>query len=250
MRGAALILMPLVVAVVVVLAASRLLPACAVAGVAWLQACPPADDTAAPGRPAALAAERARLEAEIEGLQRRVAALPDCTVVAEAPLPEPSPPVAAAPPEIVPTPRPARRPPPPPPPQQPARDIEEERWNNRDISLLEGCWDLESNFETVEAGNRRYPVSSWQMCFDAQGNGEQNFVAFRERKPCAGPVRGAFQPAGQMSIDFVRDARCRPQGTIVRRNSTCVLTPDGRAQCTSIRASDRLRQTFTLRRRR
>lgn len=158
---------------------------------------------------------------------------------------------APPPPAIEPTPRPERRPPPPPPPQaQPPRDIDEERWRDRDISLLEGCWDLDSNFETVEAGNRRYPVSSWQMCFDAQGNGQQNFIAFRDRKPCAGPVRGAFQPSGQMSINFVRDATCRPVGNIVRRSSTCTLTPDGRAQCTSIRASDQLRQTFTLRRRR
>jgi hypothetical protein len=250
MRGAALILIPLAVAAVVVLSAALLLPACAVTFLPWLQTCPPPAETGETDRLAALEARRAALEAEIAALQRRVAALPNCPTVAAAP-PEAPPPVIAEappPPAVTPTPRPDRRPPPPAP--QPPRDIDEDRWRNRDISLLEGCWDLESNFETVEAGNRRYPVSSWQMCFDAQGNGEQNFVAFRERKPCSGPVRGAFQASGQMTIDFVRDATCQPAGTIIRRSSTCALTPDGRAQCTSIRASDQLRQTFTLRRRR
>ena len=116
--------------------------------------------------------------------------------------------------------------------------------------MLEGCWDLDSNFETVSRRGERYPVDSWEMCFDASGNGSQNFRAFRDRIPCNGPVRGAFDGAGRLGIGFVTDAQCRGGGRILRRQATCELTPEGRARCTSIRDSDGLRQTFVLRRRR
>jgi hypothetical protein len=239
MPAKALIALPLVVAVLVILAAARILPACAVGVFDWANACPPAREVAASDRRDALEARRAALEAEIAALQRRVAALPACRRVAAAPPPPP--------PVVVPTARPERAPPPPP---EPPRDIDRERWEDRDISLLEGCWDLDSNFETVSAGGQRYPVDSWSMCFDANGNGSQNFRAFRDRIPCNGPVRGRFDPDGRMSIDFVRDAECRGGGRILRREATCELTPEGRARCSSIRESDGLRQTFVLRRRR
>lgn len=232
MRAAALILLPIAVAALALALAGLILPACAVGVWPFTDACPPVRETSS--RIDDLAARRDALEAEIAAIQRRLAALPDC-------------PQVASPPAIPPTPRPERRPPPPPPPP---RDIDEDKWNNRDISLLEGCWDLEGNFETVEAGNVRTPVRSWTMCFDARGNGSQDFIAFREGKPCSGPVRGAFEGSGQMSIAFTQDARCRPGGVIIRRSATCTLRPDGRAQCTSVRATDRLRQTFVLRRRR
>ena len=234
MRRAALILLPLFIGIAAVLTAARILPACAVGVFAWADQCPAPPDRAAGDRLDALEARRAALEAEVVALQRRVAALPACQRMAEAP---PPPPVEPAP-----------RPPPPPP--EPPRDIDQERWDDRDISLLEGCWDLDSNFETVSSGGERYPVQSWSMCFDANGNGTQNFRAFRDRIPCSGPVRGAFDPDGRLSIDFVTDAQCRGRGRILRREATCELTQEGRARCSSIRGSDGLRQTFVLRRRR
>jgi hypothetical protein len=241
MPAKALIVLPLAVAIVVLLTAARILPACAVGVFDWADACLPTPVAAAADRLDALEARRAALEAEVAALQRRVAALPACQRVAEAPPP---------PPPVEPAPRPQRPPPPPPPPPEPPRDIDQERWDDRDISLLEGCWDLDSNFETVSSGGQRYPVQSWSMCFDASGNGTQNFRAFRDRIPCSGPVRGAFDPDGRMSIDFVTDAQCQGGGRILRREATCELTPEGRARCSSIRESDGLRQTFVLRRRR
>lgn len=254
MRAAVYLLLPLAVALLAVVTGAAVLPACGV--LPWADSCPPVVESGDPGRLAELEARRRALEGEIAALQRRVAALPACPQVAEAPPPpepepvaeEPPPPQVAQAPE--PPSRPARPPPPPPPPPQQPRDIDEERWNRRDISVLEGCWDLEGNFETVEQGNVRTPVRSWRMCFDANGNGTQDFQAFRDGRACSGPVRGAFNAAGGMTIDFVRDVQCRPMGTIVRRTASCTLRADGRAQCSSIRQSDRLRQTFVLRRRR
>ncbi|TVS00319.1 MAG: hypothetical protein EA406_00865 [Rhodospirillales bacterium] len=234
-RKAAYIGLPLAVAMAAVASAWAILPACGLSGLPWTEHCPPTREPRAEGRLDHLAARRAALEAEVAALQRRVAALPIC----ERPPP-------AAEPESPPPPL-ARQEPPAPPPPQP--DIRQDQWDRRDVSLLEGCWDLDSNFETVQPGNVRHPVRSWSMCFDANGQGRQEFRAFRDQRPCSGGVRGQFSGTGDLNINFTENARCRPGGEIIRRNATCTLRPDGRAACTSIRQSDRLRQTFVLRRR-
>lgn len=238
MVRAALILGPVLIALVVLVTASRILPACAIGVFSWAEACPPEPQVVGGERVAALAAARAALEAEVAALQRRVASLPNCL---------PPPPPAPPPPVVTPV---SRPPPAPPPPPEPPRDITREQWDDRDVSLLEGCWDLDSNFETVGRNNDRHPVQSWSMCFDANGNGTQNFRAFRDRIPCSGPVRGSFDAAGRLNVDFVRNAECRGGGQILRREATCELTPEGRARCTSVRRQDGLRQSFVLRRRR
>lgn len=217
-----------------------------------MERCPTTREARADGRLDDLAVRRAALEAEVAALQRRVAALPICEGPPPAAEPEtPPPPLARddppAPPPPPPPPPLAREEPPAPPPPQP--DIRQDQWDRRDVSLLEGCWDLDSNFETVEPGNVRHPVRSWSMCFDANGQGRQEFRAFRDQRPCFGGVRGHFAGTGDLNINFTENARCRPGGEIIRRNATCTLRPDGRAACTSVRQSDRLRQTFVLRRR-
>ncbi len=242
MRAAAYVGMTFAVAGLALAAAWAVLPACSLVGAPWAGHCPPVTEAPDTDRLDELAARRAALEAEIASLQRRVAALPICAVPIPEPEPEPEPVVAVPPPPPPPAPPPA--------PPQPPRDIAQDRWEEQDISLLEGCWDLDSNFETVEPGNVRYPVRSWSMCFDANGRGRQEFRAFRTQVHCSGGVRGAFQRSGNLDISFTEDARCATGGQVARRQATCTLRADGRAACTSIRHVDQLQQSFVLRRRR
>lgn len=252
MVRAALIGIPLVLAVAAMALAALLLPACALGGLTWAQACPPAADAAAPDRQAALAARRAALESEIAALQRRVAAIPPCPRVAAAPPappaeppPEPPPEVAQQtppPPEVVPTPRPERRP-------EPPREIDEERWRDRDVSLLEGCWNLDSDYRLQDRQtgviNR---VRTWQMCFDANGRGRQTLV-FTDGTRCESPVSGRFAGSGSLQIDDGDDVACTNGSSIFRRESTCTLNGRGGADCQSRqRAIGGGTARFTLRR--
>ena len=204
MGRVALILLPLGVAVVTFALASAILPACAVGVWPWATACPPVANAASADRQEALAARRAALEAEIAAVQRRIAALPDCPVVAAV---EPEPPPAPEP------------------------DIPEDRWANRDIGLLEGCWNLDSDYQ-MQRG-RTGPVirvASWQVCFDAQGRGRQTQV-FTDGMRCEGPINGRFNDAGLLEIADAGHVPCTGNSRIIARTGTCTLTPEGRAQC-------------------
>ena len=197
----ALIGIPLVVAALAVGLAALLLPACAVGSLAG--ACPPVAAAAPQQRVVAEAARRAALEAEIVALQRRVAALPQCPMQQ-----------AAA----------------------PARDIQQERWEQRDIGLLEGCWQLDSDYTMRRVGSdQTVRVQDWQMCFDARGRGEQTQV-FTDGTRCAGPTQAAFAADGQLAITEAANVPCRNGfiDFIYRRNARCVLTDDGRARCSVV----------------
>jgi hypothetical protein len=233
MRSVAYIGIPAALAVVALGIAALALPACGLAGIGWLNGCPPTAATD-PGRLDALAARRAALEGEIASLQRRVAALPACPRVAAVPAPAPTPP-PAEPVEVVTAPAPAARPeglrPPEPPPEpRPEAPIDEDRWRERDVSLLEGCWNLDSDYTMVDrrtGAPRR--VASWTMCFDAQGAGRET-QAFSDGVRCEGPVVGRFA-GDRLEIDELRDVPCSDGTVITRRQSRCRLVPGGRAAC-------------------
>lgn len=231
MRQMVLVVAPIAVALAILGAAALLLPACAVAGLSWSNACPAAVDVAGADRVDAQAARRAALEAEIAALQRRVAALPACAPV-----------VAAVEPEPEPAPQPARQP-------QPPRGIDQDRWNDRDVSLLEGCWNLDSQLSIRDVStNRASPVQSWKMCFDARGVGRQTLV-FTNGQRCEGPVTGSFASSGALQVDDGSDLSCSGGFTIFRRVGTCTLNRNGTAACTSTQPSQRNSgSSFTLRR--
>lgn len=240
MGRVALILLPLGVALVALGLAAMILPACAVGVWPWASACPPAADAGAPDRQAALAARRAALEAEIAAAQRRIAALPACPQPVAAVEPEPEPePIPA----IEPTPRPERR-------SAPAAGIDEDRWRDRDVGLLEGCWNLDSDYTMVD-GRTGQPrgVRRWRMCFDAQGRGQETQV-FTDGATCRGPIRARFASGGALQIDEDDDVPCSDNSNILRRRTVCEIAGNGRAQCQNFHPSlpDSRRVPIILRR--
>jgi hypothetical protein len=216
MRQAALVLLPIFIAIAAVLTAARVLPACAVGVFAWADECPAPPDRTASDRLDTLETRRAALEAEAAALQRRVAALPVCQRVAAPP----------PPPLVVPQARPERPPPPPP-------GLDPERWQERDIGMLEGCWNLDSDYTMVvrNTGARR-GVRRWQMCFDGNGGGRETQV-FTDGTSCAGPIQARFR-GDRLEIDETQDVPCNDGTRITRRRTRCSLMPDGRADCSNM----------------
>ncbi|MEM6310359.1 MAG: hypothetical protein AAF754_09935 [Pseudomonadota bacterium] len=117
-----------------------------------------------------------------------------------------------------------------PPPIAPPR-IDEEDWNDQDIGLLDGCWDLDSRFVTTNrqtGAQTRY--NRWTMCFDGNGNGRETMQADNGNN-CSGPVRGAFDGAGKLVIEEPGNLQCSDGGYIYRLRSSCTLNPNGTASC-------------------
>jgi hypothetical protein len=214
MQMAALIGLPVAVLALTLAAAALVLPACAVGLWPFASFCPPARAAAPAGRLADAAARRAALEAEVAALQRRVAALPAC------------------------------------PPRRTTRGgIDAERWEDRDLGLLEGCWTLDSDMSIRDVSTgQASPVRRWRMCFDAEGTGTQELV-FENGVVCEGQVDARFAESGALSLDDTQNVVCDSGFEIFRRVSDCRL--DGQqAACASDQPYDPRggQSRFTLRR--
>ncbi len=164
--------------------------------------------------------------------------------MAECPLPEPPPaPEPPAPPAAPPAPPPA------PPAQPPRAALPQERWDRGDVALLEGCWNLDSNYRTRDVDTGRIDtVRSWRMCFDRNGRGTQTMVYDNNRR-CTGPVTGRFE--GQtLLIDDTADLPCDDRYRILHRLARCERSNENRAECESrnVRNPAAPGSRFTLRR--
>ena len=167
---------------------------------------------AAPGNEPALAAESARqraLEGEIERLELALLRAPEC-----APAPQTPPAQAeAAPPE--------------------PEAIPEDAWQERDISFLEGCWELDTDYQVqhVQTGAISR-AQSWQVCFDAAGAGRQTLV-FDDGTHCTGPMLGSFAEQGDLQLQDEGNLRCDNNTYIYERLLTCERADPATAQCDS-----------------
>ena len=163
----------------------------------------------------------AALEDRLRGLERRLAALPDC--------PAPKPVVAH------------------PAPQPEPDRLDSERWRERDASLLEGCWSLASDYSLQDRNTGTVTrVATWEMCFDAEGRGEQRLVQTDGRE-CTGDVTASFGEDGRLRVNDQANVRCTGGFYIYRRTLICTLEPNGEAACQSrqpkIGGSSRVRIT-------
>ena len=178
-----------------------------------LQFCPlPASG----GRSPALAEEAERqavLKDRLRGLERRLAALPAC------PLPTP----ARAEPETV-QPEIAQ-------PEPEPEGLDPERWRERDTALLEGCWSLSSDYSVRnDRTGVVTQVDSWEMCFDAEGRGEQKF-RLSDGRECEANVTAEFLDDGRLRINDEDNVQCTRGSYIYRRVIDCELEPNREAAC-------------------
>ena len=131
-------------------------------------------------------------------------------------------------PVLPPPPRPVPVAPPAPPPP-PRADLPQERWDQRDLTMLEGCWTLVSSMTvTNETTRSSSPIASWRQCFDGQGAGKQTIVLADGRK-CEGPLSASF--VGGDDLRVAEPQPCRGTVNLSQSTRTCKRTSDTEAVC-------------------
>jgi len=210
MRNALYILGPLAMLLAVIVVAALALFACAALPVfgQWLPGyCPAAAATATTEALERQWARREALKNQLRVLERELLALGPC--------PRPT-----APPE----------------PQQRAEPadtdaIDPERWREQDISLFEGCWQLDSDYSVKDINTREvYTVPDWRVCFDAEGRGQQHF-RLSNGAQCSGAMSAQFAASGTMTLADDGDVACSRNWRVFERSGTCRLDAANRAFC-------------------
>jgi hypothetical protein len=161
----------------------------------------------------------AQAEAENQGhqLAGELARLRQALGQARAACPLPEPPRIAAPPAAPPAP-------------PPVASLPADRWDRRDLGMLEGCWNRETSMQTVDRRTGQVNrVTRWVTCFDRQGVGRQQ-VTYASGMTCSGPVRAEFLPSGRLAINDT--APCGGAGVqIPPVQYDCQRIDDGLAIC-------------------
>lgn len=104
-----------------------------------------------------------------------------------------------------------------------------DRWNQHDLSMLEGCWSRISNMTVRDiATDRALPVATWRICFDRQGTGSQT-LTLQNGSQCTGSVQATFADNRLVT----QAARCTGPsfGTFVRSEQVCTRVSDDEADC-------------------
>ncbi|MBV9758841.1 MAG: hypothetical protein JO047_17485 [Alphaproteobacteria bacterium] len=117
----------------------------------------------------------------------------------------------------------------PPPPSQPAA-LPEQRWEQHDLSMLQGCWHKRTNMSTIdEITNIVRGVQEWTLCFDGHGNGEQTLL-WTDGVRCRNALRAEF---ADEILQFTDAQRCSGDaGRFMRMmSSKCRRVDDSHAAC-------------------
>ncbi len=132
-------------------------------------------------------------------------------------------PVAVLPQPATPTPTPAPAPP-------PRADLPQDRWDQRDLSVLDGCWSLYTGITVSnDNGTQHSKVESWRMCFDGHGVGQQTEL-LEDGRRCQGPLAASFAQGGLLRV--TQPAQCAGTGLrMVRSEMLCRRLSDSEAQC-------------------
>jgi hypothetical protein len=207
--------------------------------------------TTAAARPDPLAAERARqgvIEDEIRRLELALLQRPVCAPGGAGGRPVPIGPAGTAEtqpsgpdvPDVPTTPaapeQQAERPPaseeaPPEVPAQQAEAIPEEKWDERDVSFLEGCWTLDASLAFRREGTEIVDrTTGWSMCFGADGRGTQK-VSYSGGEECEVPIESRFLPDGQLEIDDAGPVDCSGPFTMYPQTRTCARVDAQEAIC-------------------
>ncbi|PTW44316.1 hypothetical protein [Rhodovulum kholense] len=203
----------------------------------WLpQSCPSDADIAAAARLDALRDRNLALTRDIRRAENELAAL-QCEAASPAPPPAP-----------LPEPEPA--------PAPDSAGIDPGSWSRGDIRVLDGCWELDSDFRTRDIQTGRIThYTQWEMCFDRQGNGRETMTA-TNGTTCQGAVSGQFLDlsgaAGgdqRLEVREPGNLRCSDGGYIHQRIITCELAGDGSASCVNFQPETGGRGEVRLRRR-
>ena len=113
--------------------------------------------------------------------------------------------------------------------EMPRQDLPQDRWDRRDLSMLDGCWRKYSNMRTVDLETGQfYGVREWRLCFDQQGGGSQSII-YDDGQKCTNPLRAEFAANGQLQLKDT--SRCQGGRGLMRQRSLCRRISDTEAEC-------------------
>ena len=119
--------------------------------------------------------------------------------------------------------------PPTPPPAAPSPDLPQERWDNKDITMLDGCWHKYTNLVTTDLHTGRDDaVHEWKLCFGGTGHGHQTII-WNDGRRCEGDLRAKFATDGALDLRDV--SHCHGSRNMLPEESTCRRLDDHEAEC-------------------
>jgi hypothetical protein len=184
-----------------------------------------------------LSAQRVALSDEL----RRKADQCKVAVAPPAPPPPPPPPKPRPAPQASVSPPPAPAPAPTPAVTAPPPPLPVDRWANKDLSVLKGCWNLGRDAPTVLStsgftGRKEdCTAKAGRICFDANGHGEREQTISCPNSgtmSCRAPVTGQFGADGTFRTTQP-DVTCTGASTArwVGRTLSCRRVDDAQAAC-------------------
>lgn len=141
-------------------------------------------------------------------------------------------------------------PPPPPPPPKPKTPsgLDPDAFDEKDISVMEGCWQLSSNYSVREINTGRITrFKYWRICFDKNGNGTETMRS-TDGVRCQGRIKGRIPGNGKLTMREPGNLQCDNDSSIFRRDITCTIDKNGAAQCDTYQPETQGRSAATLRR--
>jgi hypothetical protein len=127
--------------------------------------------------------------------------------------------------------------------------IDPDAWEDRDVSLLEGCWELNSDLRFIDDVTEEVRAAdAWTMCFDSAGNGSQTLSLNGVISCTSDKVSAAFDAAGELIVRDNGNVQCADNSFIYERVINCALAGDGTAACESRQPETGSRSTLSLRR--
>ncbi len=138
-------------------------------------------------------------------------------------------------------------PPLPPPPKTPS-GLTPDAFDDNDISVMEGCWQLSSDYavrdiNTGAITHFRY----WRICFDKNGKGRETMRSTTGTL-CRGNLRGRMPGNGTLTMREPGNLQCDNNSSIFRRDITCRINNHGVAVCDTYQPEINGRGSATLRR--
>ncbi len=111
----------------------------------------------------------------------------------------------------------------------PRADLPQDRWDRRDLTMLEGCWGL---YTTVivhnEDGTLLSKMRAWRQCFDGHGNGKQTIV-LEDGRHCEGALAAVFDQNGALRV--TEPSACQGTLHLSRSERLCRRLGDAEAEC-------------------
>lgn len=128
--------------------------------------------------------------------------------------------------------------------------IDEQRWRSGDIGLLDGCWELDSDYRTQNVRTGRIThFNEWTMCFSGGAGAGRETMTATDGTTCSGPVSGRFDQDNRLVVREPRNLECSDNSFIYRRIVTCELAENGVANCVTAQPERNTRSEVRLRRR-